>query len=250
MSTWIFLRGLSRESRHWGAFPETFRQALPDAEVYALDLPGNGRRHGQESPIEVAGMAEFCRAELTRLGLSPPYHVLALSLGAMAAVAWAHRHPEEIAACVLVNTSLRPFSPLYRRLRPGCYLPLIKLLLLGGSPQEWENTILRLTSRMVRRPQETVEAWVGYRRECPVSSRNAWRQLLAAARYRAPLARPACPVLVLASARDALVHPDCSRRLAAQWQTGFAEHPAAGHDLPLDDGAWLAREVGAWLRHP
>jgi hypothetical protein len=25
------------------------------------------------------------------------------------------------------------------------------------------------------------------------------------------------------------------------------EHPSAGHDLPLDDGPWLVRELGAWL---
>ena len=44
------------------------------------------------------------------------------------------------------------------------------------------------------------------------------------------------------------IHNDVERRLAAQWATAFAEHPTAGHDLPLDDGAWVARQVGDWLR--
>jgi hypothetical protein len=35
--------------------------------------------------------------------------------------------------------------------------------------------------------------------------------------------------------------------VAAQWQTGFAMHPEAGHDLPLDDGPWVAHRVRNWL---
>ena len=73
-------------------------------------------------------------------------------------------------------------------------------------------------------------------------------QLVAAARYRAPLARPAPPLLILASEHDALVDHSCSRQLARHWTTAFAEHPTAGHDLPLDDGPWVARQVGHWLR--
>jgi hypothetical protein len=28
----------------------------------------------------------------------------------------------------------------------------------------------------------------------------------------------------------------------------LALHPTAGHDLPLDDGDWVARVVRLWLR--
>ena len=49
-----------------------------------------------------------------------------MSLGAMVAVDWAARHPEELAGCVLINTSLRPFSPWYQRLRPANYGALLR----------------------------------------------------------------------------------------------------------------------------
>ena len=39
------------------------------------------------------------------------------------------RHPEETRGCVLINTSLPPFSPFHQRLKPGNYLPLLKPLL-------------------------------------------------------------------------------------------------------------------------
>lgn len=248
MSTWIFLRGLTRESRHWGRFADTFRKEVPDAEVHTPDLPGNGLLHAQESPLDVAEMAESCRAQLREQGISPPYHLLAMSLGAMVTVAWATRHPGEICGCVLINTSLRPFSPFYRRLKPGSYVPLLRRTLLGGSAYDWENTILQLTSRRVEPPGEILKEWVTYRCEHPVSSRNAFRQLLAAVRYRAPLARPLPAMLILASRNDALVDPHCSRQIARYWNTAFAEHPTAGHDLPLDDGPWVARQASQWLQ--
>lgn len=247
MSAWVLLRGLTREARHWGDFPELLRRRCNAAAVHAVDLPGNGRLHRETSPLRVAAMADSCRRQLLAGGVEPPYRVLAMSLGAMAAVEWAARHPAELAGCVLINTSLRPFSPAYRRLRPGNYPALLALLLRGGDAEQRERTVLRLTSRDGPRPEKLAE-WTGYARQNPVSARNALRQLLAAARYRAPAAAPPVPLLVLAGAGDRLVDPACSRRLAAVWGTAFAEHPTAGHDLPLDDGPWVAERVRAWLR--
>ncbi len=247
MTTWIFLRGLTREARHWGDFPATFCAALPDAEIITLDLPGNGRLHRMTSPHSVEVMAATCRAELRSRGIPPPYHILAMSLGAIVAAAWAAEQPREIAACVLINTSLRPFSPFYHRLRPENYLALCRRTLYGGDGREWEELILRLTSRDPQAHQRVHDAWLSYRREYPVSVRNALRQLFAASRYRAPLVKPATPMLILASSHDALVNPRCSRRLALRWQVRIVEHPAAGHDLPLDDGPWVAEQVRHWL---
>lgn len=247
MSTWILLRGLTRESRHWGDFVETFRGSVGDAAIVTLDLPGNGCLNHLPSPVRVEDMAAWCHADLLARGAPPPYHLLAMSLGAMVAVAWAHAYPQEIRACVLINTSLRPFNPFHQRLRPGNYPALLKLLLPGGSDAEWERTILRITSRRCADNAALLAAWTAWRRERPVSRVNALRQLLAALRYRAPPEKPPCPMLILASSRDALVNPRCSRRLADRWQTDYAEHTAAGHDIPLDAGAWVARQVSAWL---
>lgn len=247
MSTWIFLRGLTRECRHWGDFPTIFRSAIPDADVVALDLPGNGSLHQIASPTSVKEMAEYCRSELRARGIRPPYHLLAMSLGAMVAVAWAADHPEEIRASVLINTSLRPFSPFYRRLRPRNYLALFKLAFMGHDARESEEFILRLTSNHVEKHAEVLDAWLSYRREYPVSSSNAIRQLLAASQYRARAIKPSVRMLILASADDALVDPRCSKQLALQWQADVAEHSTAGHDLPLDDGPWVAEQVRGWL---
>ena len=245
MTTWVLLRGLMRETRHWGEFPAVLRARLPEAEVVTLDLPGNGRLCRSSSPVSVEQMAEYCRRELSARGMAPPYHLLGLSMGAMVAVAWGALHPQELRGCVLINASLRRFDPFYRRLRPRAWPAL--LTLIGGDVVQQERAILRLTSCRGNAQSDILDDWVRYRRECPVSRRNALRQLLAAAIYRAPSLRPAPRMLVLASASDALVDPRCSRHLAARWNAALAIHPGAGHDLPLDDAPWVAGQVRDWL---
>lgn len=247
MSTWVLLRGLTRESRHWGSFPAALDAALGGAPILALDLPGNGRLQAERSPASAEAMAAWCRDELRRRGLAPPYRLLAMSLGAMVAVAWASRHPQELAGCVLVNTSLRPFSPFYRRLRPAAYPSLLWLALARPRAERHEGVVLRLTTRHAPASEAVLRDWVALHRECSVTRGNALRQLIAAARFSAPQAAPATPLLVLAGARDALVDVSCSRQLAAAWQVPLAVHPSAGHDLPLDDAPWVAEQVRRWL---
>jgi len=245
--TWIFLRGLTRESAHWGSFVADFAHALPGARCVALDLPGNGLLHGMPSPASVAGMVAACREALARQGVAPPFHLLAMSLGAMVAAEWARQAPADIAGCVLVNTSLRPFSPFYRRLRPRNYAALLGLALRRASAEQVEQAVLRLTSRRAAERQHVVPAWAGVRRARPVSTANALRQLAAAARYRAPAQAPVPRILLLASLGDGLVHCACSQAIAQAWGVPLALHPWAGHDLPLDDGPWVIEQVARWM---
>jgi pimeloyl-ACP methyl ester carboxylesterase len=245
VSTWVLLRGLMREQRHWGSFARELQAALPGAAIVTPDLPGNGTRHGEASPTRVGDMVEACRAALKAGGLAGPYHLLALSLGGMVAVEWCARYPGEIAGAVLVNTSMRPFSPFYRRLRWRNYGALARLAAFGGA-QRQEHTILRLTSKRHGSDAALAQRWVGYQKEAPVSRANALRQLLAAARYRAPAAKPRVPMLIVASQGDRLVDVACSQALAQAWSVPCALHFDAGHDLPLDEGAWLAARVAEW----
>lgn len=246
MSTWVLLRGLTREARHWGSFPARLAAACPGATILTPDLPGSGQRHGQPSPPTVAGLLAAVREEVAGAA-APPYHLLGLSLGGMLALEWAARQPREVAACVLINTSLRPLSPFFRRLRPRHYPALLRVAFGLAGVEAREALILGLTSRLATDRPALVADWSAWRRECPVSPGNALRQLAAAARYRLPIPPPPRPMLVLAGARDALVDPACSTRLAAAWSLPLAVHPEAGHDLPLDDPAWVAAQVEGWL---
>lgn len=245
---WIFLRGLTREQRHWGDFPDHFRAANPGAEIVTPDLPGNGERWRERSPTDIRGMVDRCRGALALGGIARPFGIVALSLGAMVASDWLRAYPGEVRAAVLISTSLRPFSPFYQRLRPRSYPSLLRLLLPGMDARRREQEILRLTSCRHGDDAALLADWSRWRRERPVSRLNAVRQLLAASRYRAVPQRPSVPVLLLAGGGDRLVDPRCSARLAAAWQLPLKTHPWAGHDLPLDDPHWVAETISAWCR--
>jgi pimeloyl-ACP methyl ester carboxylesterase len=249
MTTWVLLRGLMREARHWGEFPMQFQDAMDMQNVVTLDFPGNGTLHAQTSATTVTVMADHCRTQLRHLGYQPPYCVLALSLGAMVAVDWSRQHPAELERMVLINTSLAPYNPFYHRLRPSNYPSLIRFL-VHGSIAGRERLILRLTSTLDRTEhQQTMllEQWESYARECPVTRANILRQLQAAISYRAVPATPAVPLLLLAAPQDRLVNVKCSLTLAHKWGCTIKLHPAAGHDLPLDDGFWVAQQVREWI---
>lgn len=247
MTTWVLLRGLTRETAHWNGFDQQLAAALgPRHRVLTLDLPGNGALYQVRSPASVPAMAAACRAELLRRGHAPPYVLVAMSLGAMVALQWAHDAPRDLAGCVLINTSLRGLSPFWQRLQPRNYPALARLMLPGLTPLQRETGVLHMTSRHAARHAGVPVQWASAARLHPVSRANALRQLLAAARYRAPAQAPAVPALVLASAGDRLVSAQCSQRLAAAWGWPLAMHPDAGHDLPLDAPGWVQQQICHW----
>ncbi|MGC1176076.1 alpha/beta fold hydrolase [Polaromonas sp.] len=245
--SWVLLRGLTREARHWGTLPERLAHTLETDKVVTLDLPGNGVFHAQRSPASAHRMVDFARHQLQSQGVPPPWQLLAMSLGGMVAADWAQRYPREVARLVLINTSMRPFSTLTERLRPASW-PQLATLAARWQDAPWaERAIHRLTCQETALREADIAAWVHIRQTAPVSLANAGRQLAAAARFSCAPQAPPCPVLVLSSSADRLVDPRCSQRLAAAWQASHQVHPWAGHDLPHDDAGWVCGRIAHWL---
>ncbi|MDI1274248.1 alpha/beta hydrolase [Polaromonas sp.] len=245
--TWVLLRGLTRESRHWGGLAKQLA-GLPGAgQVVTLDLPGNGVFHGQASPSSVRAIMALARRQLQAQGVAPPWHLLAMSLGGMVATDWAQQHPQEVSRLVLINSSMRPFSPVAERLRPGNWPALALLAARWHNADHAERTIHRLTCNNTSSREADLAAWVQIRQTAPVSRANAWRQLLAAAQFSCAPQAPTCPALVLSSTADRLVDPRCSQRVARAWQAAHHSHPWAGHDLPHDDASWVGEQLHRWL---
>ncbi|WP_322011423.1 alpha/beta hydrolase [Paraburkholderia sp. J12] len=247
---WILLRGLTRESRHWGEFAPMLEAAA--GGVLPVDLPGNGTAAQVGSPGDVDAFVDAVRAEVQGLGARAPYRVLAMSLGGMVATAWALRYPDEIGQLVLVNTSMRPYSRFYERLRPAAWPALLRVALSwrdAGATGPAEPLIHARTCARRDTLAADLDAWRAIRASAPVSRANALRQLLAAARYAAHDV-PRCATLVVSARGDRLVNPVCSARLARAWGARHLEHPWAGHDLPHDDPQWLVAALRALDRSP
>ena len=248
MSAWIFLRGLTRESRHWGNLPALWT-SRGLGQPLLIDLPGNGTAHEATVPASVDGMMEAVRAAAYASGVPGPWRVLAMSLGAMVATRWVQAWPDELEGLVLINTSMRPFSAITERLQPLNWPALLGMAHHWQDRVRCERTVHRLTCERLDTRDADIAGWVEIAQSAPVSRKAAWLQLLAAARFRAMTAAPACPTLILSSDADRLVNPACSAHLAAAWRSdgvSLIRHPWAGHDLPHDDPRWLCDTVAAW----
>jgi pimeloyl-ACP methyl ester carboxylesterase len=243
----VLLRGLTRDARHWGEFLDMFARSAPGCRILAVDLPGTGQAHRTRSPWTIEAMGESVRATLRSEGAAPPYRVLAMSMGAMVATSWAARHPEEIGAAVLINTSMRPFSPFWQRLLPRNYVSLARMTTFNLTSYGAESRTLQMTSRLRRQDDELIQVWAAYKRDRPVAVGSALAQLWACARFLAPRTMPFARALLLTSALDSMVDTRCSIAIANSWDCELRSHPQAGHDLPLDDGQWVIESTLEWL---
>ncbi|WP_373974757.1 alpha/beta hydrolase [Chitinibacter sp. SCUT-21] len=239
MSTWVLLRGLMREKRHWGDFATLLQAQCPCDEIVSIEWPGNGRLHQQPSFSRIEIMAEYIQQSLDNMGHTGQYHVVAISLGAMAAIEWAYSYPHNIASCTLINTSLRNYNPYSQRLRYQNWPNIVKLLFMPAIARE--QIILQLTSQ--NPPTNTLAQWQHYAQQYPITACNAARQLLAATRYQAKNAAPPVPLLLLNGQQDRLVSPECSVAIARAWQVPLRTHPEAGHDLSLDAPDWVIAQI-------
>jgi len=238
---WFFLRGLVRESGHWSGFLENFNHAFPDREAVPLDLPGNGPKFRETSPLSIAATVESVRADfLNQRGDSN--YLFAISLGAMVGIQWLSSYPGDLKGAVLVNTSLRGLSPLHHRLRPANYGTILKSM-ASNSLSFREKCILKITSRRSENFARLEKEWTEIQEKRPVSRRNAIRQLLAAMRFRPPQEKPAAKILLLNSEADGLVSPACSRAIAHHWNVPLRTNPDAGHDLTLDEPSWVLEQL-------
>ncbi|MGR9086609.1 MAG: alpha/beta fold hydrolase [Gammaproteobacteria bacterium] len=243
----ILLRGLTRESAHWGDFAMRLRSAFPGAGIHPLDLPGAGPYFREISPDTVSGIAERVRAQAVEQGMvERPAVLVAVSLGGMVAWEWLKEYPDPIGGAVLINISLGGLSPFYRRLRWQCYGKLISAVLTRRI-EDREPKLLELLSNRSDGYRQLADDWIEIQRQRPVSAKNALRQIWAAATYRPGDRKPAQPILLLNSLADKLVAPCCSEKVQKKWNLELRTHPWGGHDLTLDDGDWVVNEIGAWL---
>ena len=249
--SWVLLRGLVREQRHWQKFPDVLGENFPDDNIILFDFAGNGQRNKEKSATTITAMTEDVRSFVFEQSNHRPVYIIALSLGAMVAVDWMNRYPEECAGAVLISTSLRGLNPFYQRLLPTNYLTVLKSLFITETIEQKEKRNLKLVSNIIAQDRTRSEAiisqWSDYAKQNPVSASNGLRQLMSAMRFHVPARRPEVPMLVLRSLADHMVSPECSATLARHWQLPIESHDRAGHDIPLDDGEWVCEKIAAWV---
>ncbi|ADG98142.1 alpha/beta hydrolase fold protein [Segniliparus rotundus DSM 44985] len=244
MPKFLLLRGLSRESRHWEGFPALLERGL-GAAVQCVDAPGFGSEHRRVSPRTIAAITDDIRERFGRGG--PDWTLLGVSLGGMVALDWCARRPEDFGRVVVVNTSTAA-TPFFRRLTPSA-LPEIALGSFKSDVRRELAILQRVTNHPASDRGELAERWAGYIAEQRPSHTSLANQILAAVLFRMPK-HVSTPALVLAAREDRLVSASSSETIAARLRAPIRYHETAGHDLTLDDGPWVVRQIADWLRDP
>ena len=246
-NNWLLLRGLARESAHWGDFVPLLQSIFPDARITLLDFPGTGRFHLETSPATIKAITDSVRQQAIDQGcIEQSATILALSLGAMVAWQWLQSYPDDICGASLINTSFANLSPFYQRLCWQRYVDFAGLAMTCDC-HDREAKILRLVSNRRNQDKSIIQAWAKIQQQRPINLKNSFRQIIAAASYRPRDVRPKQPVLLLNGQGDRLVAPACSEVIHKKWQLELRRHPSAGHDLTLDDGAWVAFQLKDWV---
>jgi pimeloyl-ACP methyl ester carboxylesterase len=239
---WLLLRGLVRERRHWGDFPERLAARTGD-RVLTLDLPGVGTERGRPSPTTIAGIVADIRERWLEQRGDGPWRLMAPSLGGMITLAWAEAHPEDFEGVCVCNTSARDLVGVFERFSPAALWTVLRALPSSGATRE-----AHILSLVANTPDAIghAPAFAAYSAEAPIGVDVLWRQLWAASRAVAPKAL-STPLLVLASEGDRLCSPRASRVLAERLGAALHLHPSAGHDLPLDDPEWVVERLAGWV---
>lgn len=248
MTNWVFIRGLARQKPHWNGFPDLVKARF-GGMVHCLDLPGIGGKAHLTSPLRIREYSQNLHEEFLSLkardGNDGTWTLVAVSLGGMIGLDWTARFPSDFQNLITINTSAGNLSPLTKRLRPEA-LGMILRLFWNHDVRTRERAILQLTTNLIEITEERVDRWVSYDRERPLTRSMFLRQILAAASFRMPPSLPVRP-LILASEKDRLAHPQCSRDLATFLKAQIAVHPEAGHDLALDDPEWTLRRIESFI---
>jgi pimeloyl-ACP methyl ester carboxylesterase len=242
---WIFLRGLARESGHWGSFLDTFHETFPETVVEAIDLPGVGEMLSQDCPISIEGMTELVRHEAKLRFPVDRFGILAISLGGMVAMEWMQLYPSDIEAAVLINSSSKD-SAFFKRLRFQIWPELIRVLGTTNL-RDREKKLINLLMNSDEAKRIALPLWAKIATERPVTPLNFSRQLFAAARFAGLKSKPNIPVLLLNSLGDRLVDPSCSESLQQKFQWKLERHAWAGHDLPWDAGFWVCERISRFF---
>lgn len=244
---WLFLRGLAREKRHWGDFPEKVSELFPDSKNHFLELPGVGSKIDFKVPTSIKGYSNQLREEWLYLKKENPgtWGIFAISMGGMIAMDWCARFPQDMTSLILINSSGGDLSPPHHRFSPQAFGMVLKLF-FKENYQEREEAILKLTTNHFDINEEVVKKYALFSKESPIKRKSFLKQMYAASKFKVPQSIP-IPLLFLASKEDHLANYKCSETLSKHLKAPLSLHPTAGHDLPLDDGTWILEEVKKFL---
>ncbi|QHC25808.1 alpha/beta fold hydrolase [Streptomyces sp. GS7] len=205
--------------------------------VVAPDYPGSGETPRATGPLELDALADAVVAQATAAGLET-FTLIGFSLGTAVSVRAAARHPERVRGLVLTAGLAKPdartrvWLDLWLRLLDrGDYTGFAQARALGGLAPEYLGALPPAELAAVLDPDPAL----------PPRGSAEQTALVREVDTTADLPGIAVPTLVIATTRDALVHPSHSRYLADHIPGAAYAEIESGHLPMAERGAeWLA----------
>ena len=242
------LRGLGRESGHWGnTFMDQVKETYPEATFTLLDLPGAGAFHYQSAQISIEGMSAFLQQEYQESlqNTSGKNILLATSLSGNVALEWVLHHPDNFQGLVLVGTSLKKVCKKKERVQKSAKKEFFDIF-MTADVTEREQKFLSINSNLYAENDSILQRWIDIQEKRPISKTTLFKQTMAGMFYLTPNTKPAIPILVVGSEGDKIVNPVCIQKVQTHLEADLAMHEYAGHGIPIDAPVWLADQLTHW----
>lgn len=245
----FLLRGLTRESGHWGpSFTANIKAEFPNATITMLDLPGSGEYYNVKAGLTINKIMEFMREkQLENIEARKGRNVIMVtSLGGMVAVEWIEKHPEDFQGLVMISSSFKGICTMDERANPAVRGEMIKVL-FEKDLRKREMILLNINSNDTANFEVTLEEWIDIQKVRPMSKANIIRQTIAGMRHKLTTTDLNIPVLVIGSKGDRLVSPSCISKVSDAFNATLVWNDTAGHGIPVDAPEWLVSTFKTWM---
>ena len=246
--TFFLLRGIGRESGHWGnTFTNYVKNQIPSAQFVLMDLPGAGRYYNKPALSTIEKMADFLRTEHLTLmdSLEGKKVIVATSLAGNVALEWVMQYPGDFQGAILLSTSLKRICKGKERVQPEAKKQFVNIFLTDDI-KEREKEFLSINSNLNVGNDSLLNAWENIQKLRPVAKGALLKQTVAGMVYKPRRAEPTIPVLLIGSKTDKIVAETCFRKVAKALNGDLYLHEHAGHGIPVDVPQWLADTTSYW----
>lgn len=245
----FLLRGLTRESGHWGQpFLDALKQQVPNARIFLLDLPGSGKYVDENASFDIKEMVDFMKVEVDSINAKYDGDnlICATSLGGMLATEWVISYPNDFQGLVFIAASFKGICDLNERVQKQVRKDMFKVM-FSKSIEEKEKLIVRINSNHPENYDSVTKVWVQVQQERPMKKKNIFKQAIAGMLYSTNGKKPEVPLMIIGSEGDRMVCATCTEKIHQEFGGTKVMHPDAGHGLPIDEPMWLAEQISIWI---
>ena len=203
MINFYLLRGMSRESAHWGCFQNTLEMHFPGQTIVQMDLPGFGQLNNINSPknmediIKVLKTSYYVNSESINI-------LIASSFAANVALKWGSQHAQDFHGLILLSPSIKGICTFTERVQPRSWFNGF-MILFHPSEMYREKKLLQINMNQKEMQHELLQEWKHIRRIRPFKHKNVIRQILIAKNFEMPKIREDIPILICGRDRKSVV---------------------------------------------